>query len=231
MGLGVREEDRSWGNYVGKYLRWSRLSRMVVCRASRTSRKRKDSGQRIPPPTPSLHPAIPKLPTRWRAGAGTPALPPILRPSLPSGMGLHLGLHKLGVLEFSCPHNPGLWPQPLGSRSRDISSDTPASGGPCATVSPHTAVCPCSRLPQLLQPGFHRYVFSLEASLSKAPLLPPPSSPPRPHAGGGGPHSSHFCPRPQRQAQLQSQDVRCLTSRLLWTLGDQSWAEPGRRRA
>lgn len=106
--LGVREEDRSWGNYVGKYLRWSRLSRLVVYRASRTSRKRKDSGAMVPPPTPSLHPAIPKLPTRWRAGAGTPVLPPILRPSLPSGMGLHLGLHKLGVLEFSCPHNPVL---------------------------------------------------------------------------------------------------------------------------
>lgn len=168
----------------------------------------------------------------WCWDTGSASHPP---PLTPSGMGLHWGLHKLGVPEFSCPHNSGLWPQPLRCRSRVISSETPSSGASvCRSVSAYTAVSPCSRLPQLLQPrrppGFHRYVFSLESSLSTAPLLPPPSSPPRPHAGGRGPHSSHFCPRPQRQAQRQSQDVRCLASRPPWTLGDQSWAEPGRRR-
>lgn len=66
----------------GESLRWSRAG--CWCEGvSRKSREKKEGlgVQWTPPRTPSLHPAIPKLPTRWRAGAGRPAPPLILCPS------------------------------------------------------------------------------------------------------------------------------------------------------
>lgn len=70
----------------GKSLRWSRAGWWWEG-VSRTSREKKEGFgvQRTPPPTPSLHRAIPKLPTRWRAGAGRQAPPLILCPSPPVG--------------------------------------------------------------------------------------------------------------------------------------------------
>lgn len=32
FGVGVRGEDRFLNDYLGEFLRWSRLRRMVVCR-------------------------------------------------------------------------------------------------------------------------------------------------------------------------------------------------------
>lgn len=85
-----------------------------------------------------------------------------------------------------------------------------------------TAATKTAWLPQIrLQPR----VLPINGAIVATPKLSSPT--PR---WGSRPHSSHFCPRPQRQAQRQSQDVRCLASRPPWTLGDQSWAEPGRRR-
>lgn len=65
---------------VFERLRWSRLSRMVVYRHQWDSQGEEGLESAVDPfSIPPLHPAIPKLPTRWRAGAGRPTPPLILR--------------------------------------------------------------------------------------------------------------------------------------------------------
>lgn len=136
----------------------------------------------IPPHTPLLHPEIPKLSTRWRAGAGRPAPLSILRPSAPSGMGLHLGLLKPRVPEFakqahvfggiSCPTPQVSDLSQWGSSNKGISPET----------SVYIGVSPCSGMPQppglldLPQTRPQPRGLPVQAT-SRAPLLPF-----RPHA-------------------------------------------------
>ena len=142
---------------------------------------------------------------------------------------------------ISCPHSPGLWPQPLGRSSRGIRPETSAQ------VPPRAALCPriqgCFRAPgSLHQFSFQnrlaptdRYIPSLEASPSMAPLLPPDALllPDPTLAEGEAPIPLTFNPAPKGRL---SSSPRLLDARHLDLPGplgpDTGWlpAEPDRRR-
>lgn len=84
MDGAVGRKDRASKDYLGSIpeMKAIGLGRMVVVGASRTPRERKDSGCNGPLP-PCIPFAIPKLPTRWRAGAKRPAPLPFSAPQGP----------------------------------------------------------------------------------------------------------------------------------------------------
>lgn len=84
MDGAVGRKDRASKDYLGSIpeMKAIGLGRMVVVGASRTPRERKDSGCNGPLP-PCIPFAIPKLPTRWRAGAKRPSPLPFSAPQGP----------------------------------------------------------------------------------------------------------------------------------------------------
>lgn len=121
-GWGRCGEDRSSSDYVGESLRWSRLSRMVVCRCQWDNQGAE--GFRCNGSLPPPHLCVPRFPN-FPLDGGLVLGDRLLFPSsAPAGMGLRLGLLKPRVPEFarqahvlgaiSCPHTPGRLPQPMG---------------------------------------------------------------------------------------------------------------------
>lgn len=109
---------------------------------------------------PPLHPAIPKLPTRWRAGAGRPTPPLILR-LLPSNNWASTWASS-NFAFLNSPRELMYWGYQAAPAPQDCGFSPAPSVSVCRSVSAYTGVSPCSGLPQLLQPqrppGFHRQI-------------------------------------------------------------------------
>lgn len=156
--LGVVErEDRSLNDYVGESLRCSRLSRMVGYRCHWDNQGEEGLGSVVDPfSIPPLHPAIPKLPTRWRTGAGRP---PLLLRLLPSNSWASTWASS-NFASLNSPRELMYWGHELLPHPSTVASAS--SFSVCRSVSAYTGVSPCSGLPQLPQPqrppGFHRQI-------------------------------------------------------------------------